>query len=55
MLKTIFYFGNLLFFATFLYSITRMTDSVAPIHLILLVISTIGLAFAFYVHITEDK
>jgi hypothetical protein len=55
MFKTLHYFGNLAFFATFLYSITKLTDDAPPYLLIMLVLSTIGLGIAFYLHIEGDK
>ena len=49
-MKALIYFGNLLFFGAFIWSITMVSENPAPLYIGMLVISTIGLVIAFIDH-----
>jgi hypothetical protein len=54
-MKYIAYFMNLAFFGAFLMSITIVSENPAPIYLLTLVASTVGLCLMFAMHCELNK
>jgi hypothetical protein len=49
-MKLAIYFGNLFFFGAFLWSVTTVSENPAPLYIGMLVLSTLGMAIAFFLH-----